>query len=338
MLSPEQDRVVTRFLHLFGLNPAARTVLHQGEGLIIDTQRQDQAVILKVVEADPDQVVQLQAQLDWVRYLAANGMNVPEWIVGIDGAVLQQFRAGERVFTAHAYPKFALNNENEIVWHRDAGLPRKLGEFMGQMHRLSENYQPEQGRALPGHWDEGDWVKDPASVLHPSQSGLVAPVLRLRERIARFPRSPQNYGLIHDDLHTGNVFQSDGKLLVIDFEGCHQGWFAAELASALLFRVWIAPAKERPEMKTQACEFLRGVIQGYRTRRPLPEGWAEMLPDFLKLREISLYQSFYRSVDRTLGEGDSLCTYLYESIWQEKPFLDLDFTTLFYNWGLYCQG
>jgi Ser/Thr protein kinase RdoA (MazF antagonist) len=165
-------------------------------------------------------------------------------------------------------------------------------------------------------------------VLHPSQAGLVAPILRLRDRITCFPRSPHNYGLIHDDLHTGNVFQSGGKLLVIDFECCHQGWFAAELASALLFRVWIAASKERPEVKVQALEFLRGVTHGYCAQRPLPDGWAEMLPDFLKLREISLYQSFYRTVDRTRGEGDSLCAYLYESIRQEKPFLDLDFTTL----------
>jgi Ser/Thr protein kinase RdoA (MazF antagonist) len=112
---------------------------------------------------------------------------------------------------------------------------------------------------------------------------------------------------------------------VIDFDCCHYGWFAADLSSALLFRTWIGPDKERPEVKQQAVRFLRGVIQGYQMENDLPLDWAYMLPTLLKLREISLFQSDYRGIDVAGGQGDELFRYLFDSISNDKPFLDIDF-------------
>ena len=117
----------------------------------------------------------------------------------------------------------------------------------------------------------------------------------------------------------------DGELAVIDFDCCHYGWFAADLSSALLFRTWIGPGKERPEVKGQAVRFLKGVIQGYRTEHDLPPDWGRMLPTFLKLREISLFQSDCRGIDASGGQGDELFRYLFDSIGNDKPFLDIDF-------------
>ena len=177
-------------------------------------------------------------------------------------------------------------------------------------------------------WHEADWVCAPESVLHPSQAAIAGAIMRLRDVISRFPRNAGNYGLIHDDLHTGNVFCIDGELAVIDFDCCHYGWFAADLSSALLFRTWIRPEKERQEVKDQAIGFLRGVIQGYQTQLDLPPDWAQMLPHLLKLREISLFQSDYRGIDASGGEGDELFWYLFDSISKDKPFLDVDWQVL----------
>ena len=124
------------------------------------------------------------------------------------------------------------------------------------------------------------------------------------------------------------MFNVNGNLIVIDFDSCHTSWFAADLASALLFRTWIGPDKERQEVKDEAVLFLKGIIEGYQARCDLPPEWKPMLPYFLKLREISLFQSFYREVDVSHNKGDDLFCYLYDSIRLDKPFLEIDIENL----------
>jgi Ser/Thr protein kinase RdoA (MazF antagonist) len=323
-LSPQEARAVHALGDLFGLSRPDQQVLHRGQGIVLEASRQGEPVILKIMAAAKGATDDLQARLDWILYLHTNGLRVPELIESTNGEWIRQVQIDGTTYTAYAYVRIPLTDESRIDWHDDA-LPPKLGQVMGRMHRLSGLYQPEPGMPRMQQWDEVDWLVAPANVLHPSQAAIVDSVLRLRDAISRFPRTAGNYALIHDDLHTGNVFRVGGELAVIDFDCCHYGWFAADLSSALLFRTWIGPDKERPEVKQQAVRFLRGVIQGYQMENDLPLDWAYMLPTLLKLREISLFQSDYRGIDVAGGQGDELFRYLFDSISNDKPFLDIDF-------------
>lgn len=53
-----------------------------------------------------------------------------------------------------------------------------------------------------------------------------------------------------------------------------------------------------------------------------------MLSPLLKLREISLFQSFYRDVDASCGKEDALFRYLFKSINEDRPFLDPEVLTV----------
>jgi Ser/Thr protein kinase RdoA (MazF antagonist) len=194
------------------------------------------------------------------------------------------------------------------------------------MHRLARGYQPPPGCLPLGEGDQADWLQHPEQALHPSQATLFEPIARLREALTRLPRTAGAYGLIHDDFHTGNIFHIDGQIAVIDFGCCHCSWFAKDLSSALLFRVWITPEKEA--LTGQAVDFLQKLIQGYRRQAPFQPEWLSMFPILLKLRELSLFQSFYRQVDRTQAGHEPLFSYLFESIRDNRAFLEIDFESI----------
>jgi len=324
-LSPQEAMAVIALGDDFGLGRSDRKVLQHSQGIVLEAMGKGGPVILKIVATAATD--ELQARLDWIHYLHANGLRVPELIESTRGNWIGQAEINGTYYTAYAYVRIPLTDKSRIDWADDA-LPPKLGQVMGRMHRLSRSYRPESGRPRMQQWHEVEWLCAPASVLHPSQAAIVDSILRLRDVISQFPRNADNYGLIHDDLHTGNVFCVGGQLAVIDFDCCHYGWFAADLSSALLFRTWIGPDKDRPEVKEQAVAFLNGVVQGYRTENDLPPNWAQTLPTFLKLREISLFQSDYRAIDASSGQGDELFRYLFDSISNDKPFLDLDWQVL----------
>ena len=116
---------------------------------------------------------------------------------------------------------------------------------------------------MPPSWDDTPWIRKPESILHHSQTAIVERIYELREELNTYNRSEDNYGLIHDDLHTGNVFQFRDDLVILDFDYSHYNWFVADIASALLFRTWIGPEKEKPESRRVAIDFLRNLLLGY---------------------------------------------------------------------------
>ena len=126
---------------------------------------------------------------------------------------------------------------------------------MGEMHRLATSYSGNDHVAYPA-WDSNDYLKKADRLLHPSQSRVVEAITSLKAEIARLDKSPSTLGLIHDDLHSGNVFRNEKGIVVLDFECLHKSWFVADISSALLFQVWIGPNKDKPESREKAARFL----------------------------------------------------------------------------------
>ncbi len=304
----------------FGGDPDRLRLLHASVGLVYETVRAERPLILKLNRCGPEGSRELEGRLAWIRHLRANGMRVPELLPSRAGRFVEEIESGDERFSAYAYPKIDLGPANEIRWAENPGLPCKLGAAMGKMHRLAQDAPPEI-RSVIGPWDAADWIDRPEQVIHPSQAAIIEAIRQLRAEIRRFPQTGATFGLIHDDLHTANVYTLDGELLILDFDQLHASWFAADIASTLLFRVWIGPDKEKPPIQAAGMEFLRELTRGYQAENELPPAWETMLPFFLKLREISLFQSFFRTTPLEQGLRDPFFAYIYASIGSNRPFL-----------------
>ena len=93
----------------------------------------------------------------------------------------------------------------------------------------------------------------------------------LRKQIRRLPLTPSEYGIIHCDLVPDNLlFDQAGNFTIIDFDHCAYGWRAYDIV---------------PSGYTNK-EVFSQVLYGYESVRPLSKDEREMLPVFIKLRQI----------------------------------------------------
>jgi Ser/Thr protein kinase RdoA (MazF antagonist) len=100
----------------------------------------------------------------------------------------------------------------------------------------------------------------------------------VRQRLERFGKGQDRFGLIHADMRLANIMVHQGSIRVIDFDDCGPGWFLYDLGTALSFM------EDRPDVP----ELVNAWVAGYRTVRPLSAQEERALPTFIMLRRLTL--------------------------------------------------
>jgi Ser/Thr protein kinase RdoA (MazF antagonist) len=190
-------------------------------------------------------------------------VGVTRWI---DGEVLDDFlespdRTGERPLWFH-----------------------RLGALVARTHLQSEAWTPPPGFARTRL--DADGLMGPAPRWGPfwDHAALTAEdrdlVIRARDvlhaRLSALPQDLAVFGMIHADLHPGNLLVRDGDLAIIDFDDAAFGWRVYDIAVALTHQ------QAAPDFAAVRDAFLAG----YRQVRDLPEAEAAQLPLFLLVRSL----------------------------------------------------
>jgi Ser/Thr protein kinase RdoA (MazF antagonist) len=138
------------------------------------------------------------------------------------------------------------------------------------------------------------------------------------------PTSPDWYGLVHTDIHHGNFFLHDGRLVVFDFDDCHYRWFAFDLMIPLFYALRDAKVDENDV--EYARRFMTSFLAGYRDETELNPEWLAHLQTMLKYREMELYCVLLLE---GVPEGNNWCQRLLHNrqrrIEERLPVIDLDF-------------
>lgn len=156
---------------------------------------------------------------------------------------------------------------------------RELGRTIALLHDCAEH------SGAPAGYDRHAW--DAAGLCGPDalwgrahdlpalSAGQRATLARVEAALARdlaaLERSAASYGPIHADLTLENVLVSAGRVVVIDFDDCGEGWYLFDLATACFFLTG----------HPQGGELVAAVLDGYRWQRPLTgrdvEAWEPLL-------------------------------------------------------------
>ncbi|MEV4097344.1 phosphotransferase enzyme family protein [Streptosporangium saharense] len=249
---------------LYGLRDAEVTLINVSENATyrIDDPATGERRVLRVHRLGYHAAPAILSELAWLEALRREaGVRTPE-VIPAPG--------GERVLTVPgAQPRHCVMFEflpGAEPPHDDtlaAGFGR-LGALTARMHRHARVWRP-PAWFTRFHWDhdaalgaEARWGRwqDGAGV--DGQAGAVLERLdaELRERLRRFGRGPERYGLIHADLRLANLLVTgDGEPSVIDFDDCGFGWHLYDLAAALSFI----------EHDPRVPELVDSWLRGYRT-------------------------------------------------------------------------
>jgi Ser/Thr protein kinase RdoA (MazF antagonist) len=223
----------------------------------------------------------IRSELAWMRALRDAGVHTPASLAGVDGDTVQTVSVDAVPGPRHC---------DVLSWVEGAHLGtasgeetyRLLGETNARIHRQVKRWTSPPGFTRQA-WDEDGMLGlDPLWGRFADLEALSAERRTLMrrasdlvlERVRRFGKGRDRFGLIHADFMPENVLVQNGVPYVIDFDDCGFGWFLYDPATTL---AW---STADPEFERIGGAWL----EGYRSVEPLPDAdWRE-LPTFIMAR------------------------------------------------------
>ena len=323
-LQPEENQAFQQFSELFNLNTENSVLLNRSVGVVIEAVFEGKPVVIKISSGAKNDSAFVSDQINWINYLSKNGVSVATFIASKNNNFIECFQINNCYYLAFVNLKINLSDDNKINWDISDN-PFLVGKTMGKMHCLAKQRQNEYKYESLGNWDSAPWLKNPEQVFHSSQNALFNSIHALYHELSTFKITQDNYGLIHDDFHTGNIFRINDTITVLDF-GCLQyNWYAQDICSALIFRVWISSDKYK--LQDKVIPLLRDFIKGYSTENEFDNDWLNMFPALLKARELSLYFSFFGKEDINKNKLNDFGLFVFASIKNGSPFLNIDYSS-----------
>lgn len=305
----------------YGISSDTLVPLGGFESFIFRYNREDSGIILRLAHSIRRTRTLIQGEVNFIRYLAENGVAVADAVVSMQGNLVEEIPDGKGgSFLATAFREIKGKPPWEFGWSNE--LFEQYGTLMGKMHRLSVSYSPTE--QLRPAWNSHCLGGDPVQMIPEEQPAVRKRIEELESRALALPADRDSYGLVHYDVHGGNMLiDSAGQINLFDFDDCAMNWFAFDIAVALFYM--ITNARNPEEL---AVQFLKPYLTGYSREHRLNRTWLEHIPLFLQIREADLYAVIHRSMDVSCLTG--WCAMFMdgrqERIEAGTPYLDIDFT------------
>jgi Ser/Thr protein kinase RdoA (MazF antagonist) len=290
-----------RALADFGLSDARMTLINHGEnttyridGASIGTKpsRRSYLVpdryVLRIHRSGYQSSESIESELNWIEALLSEGMvSVPQPLRTINGSLTTTADHpgvdGTRFCSVLCWLK-GRSRENDP---REQHL-YELGRCMARLHNHAAAW-PRPSAFTRRHWDSEGLFGDNSGFNLPAEHvwALVPAAYRdafaevaaaSKDTFSTLGRSADVYGLIHADLHLGNVFFSGADVRVFDFDDCGFGHHLYDL---------VVPLSECMDSENRE-RLLASLITGYESIRSMPDAHIDHLDSFLAIRRVSL--------------------------------------------------
>ena len=222
----------------------------------------------------------IQFELELLMHLRQGGAPVSHPMPRLDGKTLGSVVTlrGPRPCALFTYA------EGGPLWPLGASGSYRLGATLADLHHIANGFRLDREHAV---YDTAEIVDVPVRRMMPFLDGRADRLYlerladQIRERLGRIPLGPDEFGVIHGDIHQGNChFTDDGRLTLFDFSLCGVGWRGFDLTGFL----WpLRDGTAEDEAIKHSCE---AYLDGYQSRRPLSPAEIEAIPAFVKARDL----------------------------------------------------
>lgn len=182
----------------------------------------------------------LRSEVRWLRAIADEGViKVPDPILARDGEALQTVEDGGFFPERHCLV-FRWVGEGQMYDHWGPSHLRKVGRTTGYLHRQAIAFETACGlqvdrplRSVEGTLGASGLFCDPLTV--PELFGEARALFVEAREVSRAVLDPlmedlESFGLIHTDLHRGNVLCHKNGANVIDFDDAARGYRLLDMA------------------------------------------------------------------------------------------------------------
>jgi Ser/Thr protein kinase RdoA (MazF antagonist) len=221
--------------------------------------------------------------MDFNYYLFEKNVSVSKPLKAINGelVIAAQDSGEDYIITAFDW----LNGQTWAYDARNERMSFNWGKAMGDMHRAAKDYKPP---------NEYDVQKDIFECCHWGtffDSLKIYPdVYRIAQEllgdIRALSRDKDSFGIIHSDMHQGNIFIDGDSVSIFDFGDSIYGWFALDIAISLCHALWWGRKDDAGNDFTQAI--IENFIKGYLSANKLSGFWISKIPMFMKYRHLCM--------------------------------------------------
>jgi Ser/Thr protein kinase RdoA (MazF antagonist) len=300
-VTPEATRLAyhkaaQQALRHFPLRVAALELVSISENITFRITEADSGAIyaLRLHRPGYNSLQELISERRWTAALAASGIRVQQGVTALDGKLfcsidLPELQEQRLAGITHWLPGAPLSESLEACNYQGERVVQAftdIGRLAAHLHNQSS------GWALPANFQrpyldaEGLLGNNPRWGRfweHPDLDNKTRALLQTARQylgtvLENYGARPDNFGLIHADLHPENLLLSGDALSIIDFDDAAFGWHLYDLGTALI-EVWGARAYR---------DLRSSLLCGYRELRPLSADDENMLETFVLLRGLAL--------------------------------------------------
>ena len=258
--------------------------------------------ILRITHRSHRLPEQVEAEMEWTDFLKANGFGVATSLFSPSGQRIVP--TGDREFLGVLLPRVCGDSvhglENAHRWTPE--LFRLWGKTVGRLHSTTRSFQPTG--PTRHQWHEDRYLANWPRYAGANIPQLQEPWQKLIGQLQGLPRTPDNYGLIHCDLHSKNFFLDGDTLQFFDTDDSHYNWFIYGVATIFLSVAHNPICRDDPPAFVR--DFARRFWTGYQSEFQLADSEIGRLPLFLKLRQYLLLGAVLHKWDFHKLEGEKL--------------------------------
>lgn len=287
------------------------------ENFIYEFKKDGNEYVLRFVHSTHRTFQQVFAELEFIEYLSSCGARVSTMIHTLDDELLFKIDTenGE-YFIVSAFTKAPGTYVNRKEMSDE--FIEQFGKAVGQLHKYTKSYQPKHKR---GHWFEDDYIDLGKKHVPENKQIVVKKAIDHVAKLRKYETDIDSYGLIHTDLHFGNMYYDGTTLTFFDWDDASYKHFISDIA-IIIFYTFGLSSKTNEEIENETITFLIPFLKGYEQENTINRIWFERLNDFLKLRELILYMVVYSAGEEIINSGFGK---MYLSKFEDRIINDIPF-------------
>lgn len=222
------EEMVNLALSAYGLENAKITTLRHLGNYVAKVEDKGKSYGLRICV--PETLLErLQVELEWLSALGKDtNLKVPEPVKNNKDDFITQLPDRNALL-------FKWVEGEPVSEHMSIDVAVQIGELMVTLHEHTQHYRPTNfvGPGFDAAWLNGktSWWKTRASTdIGQETFTELAPIIEGLLKRMKELHDDKHFGLIHSDLHFGNILLSGDKTNVIDFDGCALGFYVFDVA------------------------------------------------------------------------------------------------------------
>ncbi len=281
------DKILTLAIARFDIAREDLKNLGGFESEVYEYQKDGKTYILKITHSIRRSVEYLIGELDFVNELAASGVSASRSVASPSGRLVEEIEDGiDGHFLVYSFEKAPGERLTPELF--DADFQKRFGQLMGRMHAVASQYRPSKDHQRAAHLDEElfdfqRWIPEEQTLARQQAA-------RILKEVKAIPQRPENYGLVHCDMHYGNYFVEAEQITVFDFDDAAYSHFANDIAIALYYFVnnhkikWYTGSGHDFYKR-----FIDNFLSGYSQEFTIDDQAVKSIPLFLKNRNLLMY-------------------------------------------------